>query len=288
MGNSEKKNEQELKKRAFIVMPIGQENSEVRRSAEGIYQTVIKPILRDFGYESYAAHEIDDTGSINKQIIKRLLNDELVVANLTDLNPNVMYELAVRHATRKPIIIVCDKKTDLPFDIIDERTLFFTNDMKGVIELNEPFKRMVKSFENEIKIDNPIYRVARDNLIEKNMDSSEEDYTVYKKLNELEKIILNSISLNRNNSMDNNRVEETKNYYEIIFHLKGRDFKVTEKEILKIAEDCKIFAFKVDKRFGDSDECVITVFDSKLSNIKLFNDSLIINGYKTKVNALNI
>ncbi|MGI1832996.1 hypothetical protein [Bacillus altitudinis] len=284
MGNSENKNEQDLKKRAFIVMPIGQENSEVRRSAEGIYQTVIKPILQDFGYVSYAAHEIDDTGSINKQIIERLLNDDLVVANLTDLNPNVMYELAVRHASRKPIIIVCDKKTKLPFDIIDERTLFFTNDMKGVIELNEPFKRMVRSFENEIKIDNPIYRVARDNLIEKNMDTSGEDYTIYKKLNELEKIILSSISLNRNNSLNSNLDRETKDYYEISFHLEERDFDIVAMEISKIAEECNIFDLKISNGSGDSDECYIKV-NSKYNNIRKFRKYLAKMGYETDITA---
>jgi len=49
-----------------------------------------------FPFEIIVPHEISASGSINKDIITNIYNDELVIANLTGLNPNVMYELSFR------------------------------------------------------------------------------------------------------------------------------------------------------------------------------------------------
>lgn len=233
--------EKKSEKTAFIVMPIGPRDSDIRRSSEGIYQAVIKPILEELGYRPFAAHEIDDTGSINKQIIERLLNDELVIANLTGLNPNVMYELAVRHATGKPIVAVCQEGTTLPFDLYDERTIFYEDDMKGVIEMKQPFKRMVNKCLENTKIDNPIYRVATDNLIAENLKNSPEQFDIYTKLNKLESLIGN---LNMTTRSSDPRI---RNGYEIIVDLQQDDFKKFSDNISVFAVECGVKMVTINK-----------------------------------------
>lgn len=111
------------------------------------------------------------SGMIGNQIIDRIINDDLVVANLTGNNPNVMYELAIRHATAKPIIHICEKRTILPFDIKDNRTAFFSDDMLGVQELQSDFKEFVKNIDyaNEY-LDNPIYSGMKMSIIFKDMN----------------------------------------------------------------------------------------------------------------------
>lgn len=142
----------------FIVTPLGMDGSEIRRKADGVIQAVLKPVLEELGYKVIAPHEIDNPGSITKQVIEHLLHDELVIANLTTLNPNVMYELAVRHATRLPIVCIAEEGTKLPFDIASERTIFYSDDMAGVEALKVSLRGMVKFALKEKDPDNPIYR----------------------------------------------------------------------------------------------------------------------------------
>jgi len=151
-------------KKCFIITPIGPDKTEIRRSADGVINSVIRPLLENtFNFADVkAAHEINSSGSINNQIMNRILEDDLVIANLTGVNPNVMYEVAVRHATMKSIIHICEEGTKLPFDIIDQRTIFYKNDMLGVKELTQNLKNMIeetmKTNENR---DNPIYNAAK-------------------------------------------------------------------------------------------------------------------------------
>jgi hypothetical protein len=145
-------------KRCFVITPIGDPSSAIHRSAMGLIESVICPVFEQRGFIVQAAHQIASPGSINRQIIERLLNDEYCVANLTGLNPNVMYELAVRHATKKKLICLAEKGTLLPFDIKDERTIFFDNDMRGVQEVTPALNVMVDAIEKKWEPDNPITR----------------------------------------------------------------------------------------------------------------------------------
>ncbi|WP_369326731.1 hypothetical protein AB6N01_02705 [Alcaligenes nematophilus] len=162
------------KKLCFIVTPIGPDNSEIRRSTDGLLRAVLEPVLKEKGYKVEVAHEIDTPGSITDQVINRILESELVVANLTGLNPNVMYELAIRHCAALPVIVVADKNTNLPFDIVAERTIFYSNDMHGVVDLIANLKRIIDGIEGkDIGVDNPVYRAHRSKVIKDELMSKE-------------------------------------------------------------------------------------------------------------------
>ncbi|MGB6533065.1 MAG: hypothetical protein WBF33_33660 [Candidatus Nitrosopolaris sp.] len=110
-------------KKCFVICPIGGENSETRRRSDQIFTHVIEKAVHKFDYFPIRADKEPRPGIITSQIIEHLLKDELVIADLTDGNPNVFYELAVRHAVKKPFIQIRELAYTIPFDIANLRTI---------------------------------------------------------------------------------------------------------------------------------------------------------------------
>lgn len=177
-------------------------------ATEGVIDAVIVPALTKLGFHENnitVAHRMPQPGSINRQLIQRILEDDLVITNLTNLNPNVMYELAVRHCSRKPVIQICEEGTKLPFDIVEERTIFYKNDMLGTVQLSANLTRIVPEALTDSRIDNPIYRVIESNLIQTSDTIVDSDKYIARRLNEIEKSISElATSQHINNNFSNN------------------------------------------------------------------------------------
>jgi len=72
---------------------------------------------------------------ITQQIIQHILNDRMVIADLSDHNANVFYELALRHAFRKPVVQLIEQSQKIPFDLHATRTIFYNlGDLDSVAE----------------------------------------------------------------------------------------------------------------------------------------------------------
>jgi hypothetical protein len=119
---------------------------------------VIEPALTECGYEAKRAHEIDEPGNITQQIIERLIEAPLVVADLTDYNPNVFYELSVRHAARKPLVQLIQQGQPIPFDVSPTRTIQVDfPDPDAIVESRKRLVAQIRAVENDPSlVDNPI------------------------------------------------------------------------------------------------------------------------------------
>lgn len=147
------------KKTCFVITPIGNDGDEIRRETNGLYDAAILPALVYNGFvpdDVTAAHKIFTSGRIDKQLVQRIIDDTLVIVNLTENNPNVMYELAIRHSIGKPLIIIARDDTDLPFDIKSARTFFYKNDPQGALDLRDSLIKCIGCIDT-FEPDNVIY-----------------------------------------------------------------------------------------------------------------------------------
>ncbi len=109
---------------------------------------VIRPAVELCGYEAKRADELDKPGIITSQIIQHIIDDPLVVADLTERNPNVFYELAIRHAIRKPLVQLIKKGETIPFDVAGMRTISVDHqDLDSVANAKDEITRQVKELE---------------------------------------------------------------------------------------------------------------------------------------------
>ncbi|MGF1620273.1 MAG: hypothetical protein ACFCUR_06640 [Rhodomicrobiaceae bacterium] len=111
------------KKKCFVIAPIGEEGSDIRKRSDQILNHILRPVANEHNFDVTRADEITEPGIITTQIIERIVHDPLVIADLTGRNPNVYYELAVRHASRNPVIQLIEKGETLPFDVAGTRTI---------------------------------------------------------------------------------------------------------------------------------------------------------------------
>ncbi|MDR2687147.1 MAG: hypothetical protein LBB75_05285 [Oscillospiraceae bacterium] len=131
----------EPKKTCFIITPIGKPTDPIRRHIDGVVQGIKDAIGGEF--DVVVAHEMFEVGSINRQVMQLIYTSDLVITNLTNLNPNVMYELAFRHSVGRPAIVIAEAGTVLPFDVKDERAFEYINDYIGIKVLGEVLRNCI-------------------------------------------------------------------------------------------------------------------------------------------------
>jgi len=137
-------------KTCFVISPIGDPDSETRKRADQVLKHVVRPAVTSCGYKAIRADEIDKPGLITSQVIQHVVNDPLVVADLTERNPNVFYELAIRHALRKPLVQIIKKGEAIPFDVAGTRTIYVDHkDLDSVEAAKNEIIEQVKALEKD-------------------------------------------------------------------------------------------------------------------------------------------
>lgn len=112
-----------MTKTCFIISTIGKEGKPEREKSDEKLNHLFIPVLKELGYSWIRADQEDSAGSISRAIVERVINSEMVIADISDQNPNVFYEIAIRNAVHKPLIIIRSTGQKPPFDIQDTRAI---------------------------------------------------------------------------------------------------------------------------------------------------------------------
>ena len=107
----------------FYISPIGEDGSEQRQHADLFLGSIVEPALEEFALTVVRADKIGKPGMITAQIIEHVLRSKLVIADLSYHNPNVFYELCLRHVCRLPTVQIIRKVDKIPFDLDQFRTI---------------------------------------------------------------------------------------------------------------------------------------------------------------------
>jgi len=151
----------------FVVMGFGKkmdyENSK-EVDLDRIYKKVIKKLFETdlTDYELIRADEIAGSSLIDVSMYTLLMKADLVIADITTLNPNAIYELGVRHALKPySTIIMAEEKCRIPFDLNHSRFLVYKEigenlDDKEADEIRKRLKDFVNTSEKK-EPDSPLY-----------------------------------------------------------------------------------------------------------------------------------
>jgi hypothetical protein len=136
--------------KAFVLMPFDSEFDK-------IFKDLIKPALEEADYNVQRADSITNQQNILKDIMRGIAEADLVVADLTSLNPNVFYELGISHAIEKHTVLLTQSIEEVPFDLRPYRIITYSVHFVEAPKLSQSLKEVAEKVKNgKVKVGNPV------------------------------------------------------------------------------------------------------------------------------------
>ena len=134
----EKKNNEESKivtvtkeskreNQCFVIMPISDQHGYPEGHFQHVYEQIFKPAIEEAGYEPYRVDENKICDNIIDKIFDAIQNCPMAICDLSSCNPNVLYELGLRQAYDKPVVLIKDEKSKRIFDVSGINTVEYNS-----------------------------------------------------------------------------------------------------------------------------------------------------------------
>lgn len=158
-------------KRCFVIMGFGIKTDYATGRTLNLdksYRLLIKPVVEERGFVCTRADEIRHSGAIDLPMYQELLNADVVIADLSTGNPNVFYQLGLRHALRpSSTLIIAENNLAYPFDlghvsIIPYEHLGDSIDYSEVLRFQQVLGKILDAVLNSHEIDSPVYTFLND------------------------------------------------------------------------------------------------------------------------------
>lgn len=151
---SEKKEKVQIEKpECFILMPISDQDGYKTGHFKRVYEQILQPACVKAGYTPIRADDVKQTNLIHLDILQRLLDAPMALCDLSTRNPNALFELGIRQAFDKPVVLVQEVGTKSIFDIAPIRYTEYRNDLyyEEVLQDQENIANAIKETEKEFK-----------------------------------------------------------------------------------------------------------------------------------------
>jgi serine/threonine protein kinase len=122
----------------FVLMPFGEQDN-----IQEAYRDHIVPVLEECGFQVYRADDIFGHNEVIRDIWTAIGKARLIIADVTGRNANVFYELGMAHAIGKDVIILAQKREDIPFDVTHLRYIKYEYTPRGVQKLKDALLKTV-------------------------------------------------------------------------------------------------------------------------------------------------
>lgn len=279
--NKDMKKTDELEK-CFVIMPISDKEGYEPGHFTKVYEQIFKPAIKEAGYEPYRVDEEALSQSIIQKIFNGLTKFPMSICDLSSGNPNVLYELGIRHSYDLPVVLVKDDKTNFIFDVSGINTIEYKSDRlyENVMIAREKLQKAIEETKHAAKNGTLLRHISVTKAIYSTDDIKEED----KQELILKEILTQITNLTKINSeIEKNNIVKTGNDYNLIYDMDDTD-KICNKleamfnsltvilnRIPTYDEFCKymegIASDNVIKLFyADKVNNKITLRDKKLSN----------------------
>jgi hypothetical protein len=117
-------------KECFIIMPISDADGYPPGHFKHVYDNIVAPSCEKAGFQAIRADDIKATNLIHLDILKKLIEAPIAICDLSSRNPNVLFELGIRQAFDKPVVLIQESGTPKIFDIAPLRYLEYSKEMK--------------------------------------------------------------------------------------------------------------------------------------------------------------
>lgn len=127
----------------FFITQLGSKSSPERRRADEVEKYILSVAREAFGLQVIRSDKEPTPGQITSQIVRRIVDSTVIVADVTGGNPNVFYELGIAHAFGRPVVLLVKNANTLPFDVHGERMIVIgDSDVIGAAEAEEAAKQL--------------------------------------------------------------------------------------------------------------------------------------------------
>ena len=100
----------------FVIMPISDHDGYEKGHFRRVYEDIIIPACEKSDYKAVRADEVEETDIIHLSILKKIIEAPMAICDLSTRNPNVLFELGLRQAFDKPVVLIQEKGTERIFD----------------------------------------------------------------------------------------------------------------------------------------------------------------------------